>query len=98
MGFFFPFCSTPPRPRLRIPISNMDQNVKMGHHWAGAHASASSASERSSTELCIGIVLTHPLRGSSTVEWRRRVRGGAGAPRFRPGAFPMVGSADRVVY
>ena len=67
----------------------------MADDFTGAHASVSSASERYNMKLWIDLVLTHPIRGSSTVEWRRRVRGGAGAPGFGPGAFPMAGSADR---
>ena len=90
---FRPFCLT-----LRSvvnPISDMGQTVKMFLYRTGAHASVSSASERYNMKLWIDLVLTHPIRGSSTVEWRRRVRGGAGAPGFGSGAFPMVGSADR---
>ena len=89
----FLFWDTLERPT--IPISDMDQNIKMAHDFTGAHASVSSASERYNMKLWIDLVLTHPIRGSSTVEWRRRVRGGAGAPGFGPGAFPMAGSADR---
>ena len=89
---FFLFWDTLERPT--IPISDKAQHIKMAHDFTGAHASVSSASERYNMKLWIDLVLTHPIRGSSTVEWRRRVRGGAGAAGFRPGAFPMVGGAD----
>ena len=72
--------------------SSVGQNTKKLYECTGSRAPRKNASERYNAYLWDDISHHHPIRGFSTVGSRRRVRHGAGAPRFPPPCRPWRGA------
>ena len=76
---------------LRIPISDMVQNVKGAMDRTGAHASVSSASERYNTKLWIDLVPTHSIRGLRRSNGAAEFAGVLAHQVLAPEPFPWRG-------